>query len=116
MQTFEFKLVDIVALLAHDLDDALTSLHTRHCAVCETPLKADPVQVLVEWRDWHAGWQPFTCPHCSHTETRFVIVVGNQPRIYQTHPVCQGTTVPTHRVIGNWLLSCYTRARYGTAL
>ncbi len=88
MQTYELKLGDFLSLFARDLDNALSALCTARCVVCETPLKAEPVQVLTEWRDWHAGWQSLICPHCSHSETRFTIVTGNEPLIYQTHPVC----------------------------
>ncbi len=88
MQTYQVKRIDFVSLLASDLDHTLYALRTPRCPACETPLKAEPVQVLAEWRDWHAGWQSRVCPHCSYAETRFTIASGDQPRIYQTHPVC----------------------------
>lgn len=88
MHSSEFKLKRIVTLLPRDVGSHTSFRRIRRCAVCDTPLKAEPVQVLVERGDWHAGWQPLSCLHCSQTETRFVIVRGDQPLVYQTHPVC----------------------------
>ncbi len=88
MQTYELKLGDFLTLLARDLDNALASLRTQRCSACETPLEAEPIQVLADWRDWHAGWQSLVCPRCSHSETRFTLVTDGQPLVYQTHPVC----------------------------
>jgi hypothetical protein len=72
----------------NSLAASLSRIVTPRCPRCYYELRGGRVEVLTQFKNWFLGWRKLSCEHCSHSESRLVIVHAPQRLVYQTHVVC----------------------------